>query len=232
MYPAHTSRKEWQALMKRARAGDAAAQWEVGMNYEEGALDPETNKTIARADLDKAQHWFLLAAEQDYVHAQVSLARLLSGTPGITPDFKAAIAWSKKAIKQDSGYAASNLGRIYRDLQKPARAFRYYRKAAALGDADALLDIGLCHWFGFGTAKDPVAARDCFRKLLDADHTYPRSIDDAHYWLAICELSQPKRRKSSLIKARTLLETANQDGDHEPARDLLRVIGDSRFFPA
>lgn len=73
------------------------------------------------------------------------------------------------SLKQDEALAA--LGEVYyrgigihRDFKQ---AFRFYRKAADLGNASALRRLGSCYEQGCGTAKDIEAALVCYEDASD-----------------------------------------------------------------
>ncbi|MCL2298489.1 MAG: sel1 repeat family protein [Proteobacteria bacterium] len=219
------SKKQWQALTKSAEQGVAEAQWELGYYYANGAAT-KSGEVLAPQDKTAAISWYLRAAKQEYADAKISLSCLLS--EGDHPDYKAAIFWAKSAIAQGNEFAAYNLGIIYRDLGKPKSALRYYQLATAMGDADAHLQIGLCHLLGHGTAINHSAAQESFQKVLQSpvEATTQRSRENALYWLALLNLMGLGHRRN-LAQARNLLMQANADDDHEQANELLLVIGKS-----
>ena len=50
-------------------------------------------------------------------------------------------------------------------------AVKWYRKAAVQGLAQAQMNLGLCCFYGLGTAKDPREAEKWFRKAADQGNT-------------------------------------------------------------
>ncbi|MET1080491.1 MAG: tetratricopeptide repeat protein [Pseudomonas sp.] len=217
------SKRKWSALTQSAGEGNADAQWELGYYLEHGAVT-RSGKVLATPDRSAATGWYLLAAQQDDAGAKNALSALLSA--GDNPDYKAAIFWAKSAIRQGDASAAYNLGIIYRDLGKPKAAFGQYQLAAAMGDADAHLQIGLCHLLGQGTAIDHGAAQASLNKVLLAPSigTAKRTREDALYWLALINLMGLGQRRN-LGQAQDMLERTNADDDHEQANDILHVIG-------
>ncbi|MDD1610247.1 MAG: sel1 repeat family protein, partial [Methylococcaceae bacterium] len=137
-------KEKWEKLLALAENGDAEAQWEVGYYYEEGAVDKLDNLLVEKNPL-KAFDLYTLLAKQGNQDAQISLSNFLSTGEYIEQDYEAAIYWAKEAIKQGNSGAAKNLGTIYRDLRKPAMAFRCYQQAVTMGDTDALFDMGICY---------------------------------------------------------------------------------------
>jgi TPR repeat protein len=225
------NRRQWKELLTEAMKGKPEAQWMAGFYHEHGAAEA-VDKVVIRQDPLKAVQWYTLAAEQGYAPAQVALGVLLSDGDELARNLDAAIFWTQKAVDQGDAAAASNLARIYRDLQKPAKSFRWYRQAVSMGDTDALLELALCYLFGYGTRKNPAAAYDCLRTILDGDQTRstPRTKENALYWLAVLNLLEVGGLKRSLKRARQLLEAANRDGDHEQAHEILNLIGQSRYL--
>jgi TPR repeat protein len=224
-------KKKWKALLALAKKGEAAAQWEVGYYYEEGAVD-ELEKQLVKKKPLKALHWYTLSANQGNQDAQMSLSNLLSEGEGVVRDFDAAIHWAKEAIKQGNTAAAHNLGTIYRDLGKPAMAFSCYKQAVAMGDDDDLLEVGLCHLFSYGTEQNVDAAYDCFQQIIagDSSKICQRTIENAYYWMAMFNLVGLGNVKKSVVNARKMLEIANADDDHEQANEILTIIGKTKYL--
>ncbi|WP_028580336.1 tetratricopeptide repeat protein [Desulfogranum japonicum] len=147
------SKSQWKKLLANAHQGDAEAQWEVGFYYDEGLVN-QSGQIIVKPKPKKAFRWFLLSAEQGNEGSQLALANALSTGVGTKRDFGKAIFWAKKAVKKGSFAAAHNLGSIYRDLEKPKLSFTWYNKSVQMGDYDSLLEVGLCHLFGYGTKQN------------------------------------------------------------------------------
>lgn len=220
--------KSWKLAAAR---GEAEAQWMLGHWNEEGAGDV-TGVVLVAPNPKQALQWYQSAAEQGHVSAQAALSRVLSGAEGVAPAFDQAIAWGKKAVAQGDASAAFNLATIYRDLGKPRTAFNWYRRAATMGDADAHLQLGLCHLFGWGVRQDWDAARAAWASVMDAEPgtTCQRSQEDALYWLAVLDLLGGRHTRRSMAPIRDRLELANADEDHEQANALLNLIGKRRYM--
>lgn len=56
------------AILQKAKSGDAESQYDLAMCYQYGEGLPQ--------DLKEAARWFLLAAEQGYGNAQISMGEL------------------------------------------------------------------------------------------------------------------------------------------------------------
>jgi TPR repeat protein len=65
-----------QHLIKAAERGDAEAQFNLGIMYENGLLD---SRYVAEGSRPEAERWFLAAAEQGLARAQVKVAEMYAG---------------------------------------------------------------------------------------------------------------------------------------------------------
>jgi TPR repeat protein len=93
--------RAWQPL---AEAGEARAQYHLGMLYEEG-------RGVGR-DYGEAARWYRAAARQGHAQAQNSLAILTVQGQGVARDPAEAYRWFALAAKAGNGFAARNLERL------------------------------------------------------------------------------------------------------------------------
>jgi TPR repeat protein len=171
---------------KAADQGNAAAQYKLGVMYQNG-------QGVEKDD-SKAFVWFGKAAEQGNAAAKVVLCRraadqgdaaaqfrlgLLYDTgPGSEQDHAEAIKWYSKSAEQGDATAQSkliyeatvqgdvaaqcSLGVMSENGRGVAKDFveaaKWYRKAAVQGDAIAQCRIGWMHQNGQGVTKDAAAA--------------------------------------------------------------------------
>lgn len=92
------ARDDWQAA---ANAGDPVAQYNLAVAYVSGP-PPLRNEAGAAA-------WFLRAAGQGFVPAQIDLGRLYWLGLGVERDHEAAARWWRAAALRGSDAAAANL---------------------------------------------------------------------------------------------------------------------------
>lgn len=92
----------WRPL---AQAGDAAAQYRLGVMYAEG-------RGVAPNDAEAAL-WFERAAEQGEPMAQYNLGASYAGGTGVRKDMAAAAKWFRRAADQGVALAQLNLGLLY-----------------------------------------------------------------------------------------------------------------------
>lgn len=120
------------ANMRDARAGDAEAQYQVGIAYLRGwgiAKDPVAATT-----------WLREAADQGHARAQYTLAELYESGEGVPPSIPKARAWLAKAAQQGFAPAQVRLAALILDSGEPSagvEALAWLEIAAVSGDATA-----------------------------------------------------------------------------------------------
>jgi len=97
-----TALREWTPL---AEQGDADAQYNLGLMYENRRGVPQDYKTAVK--------WYRLAAEQGYVNAQYNLGTMYRNGVGVSQDYKTAVKWYRLAAEQGDASAQNNLGAMY-----------------------------------------------------------------------------------------------------------------------
>ena len=122
------------ALLKKAKAGDAGAQYNLGVMYDEG-------EGTAR-DYAEAVKWYRKSAEQGHAPAQHNLGVMYREGEGITEDDAEAVKWIRKAAEQGNARAQNNLGVMYASGEGVAQdyvlAHMWWSLAQAQGEEAAL----------------------------------------------------------------------------------------------
>jgi len=122
-----------QQLQKRANAGDAEAQGELGRAYVHG-------QGVSQDDA-QAAYWFRKAADQGVAKAQYNLGVMYGKGKGVSQDYAQAVYWFRKAADQGEAKAQFMLGGMYANgqgvPQNDAQAVYWLRKAADQGNAEA-----------------------------------------------------------------------------------------------
>jgi hypothetical protein len=115
-----------EQILKKAEAGNAVAQLELGWMYEKGEGAPQ--------DDSEAVKWYGMAAEQGLASAQCNLGIFYMEGRGVQHDKPVALEWFHKAARQGHSLAHYNLGLAYLAgdgvPQDQAEAIRWIRKAA------------------------------------------------------------------------------------------------------
>ncbi len=122
-----TALQEWQPL---AEQGDADAQYNLGLLYDNGEGVPQDYKTAAK--------WYTLSAEQGDAKAQFNLGFMYRNGEGVPQDYKQAAKWYRLSAEQGEAKAQYNLGLMYGKgqgvLQDYFRAHMWINLAASNGD--------------------------------------------------------------------------------------------------
>ena len=92
-----------------AEQGDAVAQFNLGVMYENGRGVPQ--------DDAYAGGWYRLAADQGYADAQFNLGIMYAFGVGMPQDYAEAVRWYRLAADQGHAPAQGNLGDMYADGQ-------------------------------------------------------------------------------------------------------------------
>lgn len=127
-------------LRKHADAGDAHAQFELGVHYGAGVgKDP---------DFTEAASWYRRAADQDHPLAQFNLGIMAARGQGMAPDDLASAGWMLKAAQGGDAGGQYHLGvRCHRASIDPLRAratesriegYKWLQLAAAQGYKDSV----------------------------------------------------------------------------------------------
>lgn len=179
-------------LLRKAEAGDAKAQLQIGGAYQEGR-GVEKNPALAvewiqksadqgyprglaalgqcyflgqgvSRDETKALLYMTQAAEKGYAEAQFNLAAFLTSNKKYTEAFP----WMKKSAEQGFPEGQYALGRLYERGQgcepDQGAAMLWYKKAADLGNVEAARKLGMIYRYGKGVEKNESEAIRWYQK--------------------------------------------------------------------
>jgi TPR repeat protein len=133
------------------------------------------------------------------------------------------IAQLTATAKAGDPMAASNVSAEYRIIGRPRLAFRWWKKAADLGDGDAWLEVGYCYHHGIGTRRDLGAAAKAYDTAIRGQAITDYGLEEAMYHRAVL-LLQSDGSRWSRANASKLLRQASEDGDYSQARALFTSI--------
>lgn len=152
------------ALLARANAGNADAEFRVGVQYELGAK--------VKKDPAQAAAWYRKAAENGDVRAQHSLGVLYEFGTGVPTDYAQAAQWYQRAAERGFAPAQFSLGLCYVHgkgvPQDFDRALAWYMKAADQRNSDALLNLAYLYHNGQGVPKNEARSFDYVRQAAEA----------------------------------------------------------------
>lgn len=200
------------ALKKRAEAGDAVAQYNLGVCYAKG-------EGVAKDEVE-AVKWCRKAAEQGHAHAQYSLGVCYAIGEGVPKNEVEAAKWYRKAAEQGHVSSQVNLGVCYHKGEgvpkDEAEAVKWFRKAAEQGDAKAQYNLGLQYDNGEGVPKDKVEAVKWYRKAAE------QGVVNAQYNLGLCSANGEGVPKDD-VEALAWFNLAASSGDENAKtnRDIM-----------
>jgi TPR repeat protein len=170
-------------LVKKAEAGDAVAQFDLGLCYSEGL--------VVAKDKKEALKWITKSAEQGYSFAQSDLGvRYLLGL-GVAKDEKEALKWYKKVAEQEATpttpaqsfkgtYEQNYLGDYYSFTKDYKEAVKWYTKSAEHGYVMAQNNLGRLYYKGEGVTQDYKEAVKWYTKSAEQGNAEAQRI------LAVC----------------------------------------------
>jgi localization factor PodJL len=141
---------ELELLQDKAEAGDANAQYTLGVRHRDGiGLEP---------NYSSAAEWFDRAAQQGHVAAQLGLGIMYRQGLGRPRDLDLAKLWLHAAARAGEPDAQKLLGEVYVDdtagVPDYFQAARWFREAAEQGVVDAQYNMGVLYEGGLGVPRD------------------------------------------------------------------------------
>ncbi|HKW31243.1 MAG TPA: tetratricopeptide repeat-containing serine protease family protein [Verrucomicrobiae bacterium] len=170
----NADRKLFEETRAKAEKGDAIAEYNLGVMYENG-------QDVSR-DYTEAMKWYRKSAGQGYLDAQNNLGGMYFKGEGAPQDFVEAAKWYRKvAIRGDAG-GQYNLGLMYYKgqgvPQDYVEAAKWYRKAANKGLIQAQASLGPMYVKGDGVPQDYVMAYKWFNLAAAQGDSYAISNRD------------------------------------------------------
>ena len=152
------------ALLAKAQAGDAEAQYEVGRIFSAGESGVEKDDVAAF-------HWFKRSAEQNNPKGENAVGVSYEGGNGVAKDYAQALVWLRKAAAQGDAKGENNLGEAYYRGWGVAKDFSqaldWYQKSAAQGNSLGEAWLGYMYASGQGVEQDFQEARAWYRKAAE-----------------------------------------------------------------
>jgi len=215
------------ALEKKAKAGDAEAQYQLGEIYFEAL------KT--KQDLPEAKEWIEKAAAQKNAKARYRLASMWFRGVGFKADsvegrklFAQSLPGLKKLAEAGDADAQGKLGVLYvmgvAVGQDFAKAMELFQKAAAAGNAKAQADLAADYLAGKSMAINPTLAGEWFEKAAQAGH------GPAQIQLGILCI-QARGRRQDIAAGIKWIETASRSGHPVSAKNAKDLLARLKKFP-
>lgn len=150
---------------KRCLFTEASAAWDIG-------------------NLRRAFTLFMQAARLGDRASQVNLGYFFDNGLSVKKSKQMALEWYGKAYHQGDAGAANNIGTVYRDLGRPTKMLWWFRRAAAMGDPDTLLDLGKRYESGQSVPMSLAKARVFYFRVLASKHATEEGKTEARARLA------------------------------------------------
>ena len=182
------------ALLAKAEAGGAEAQYQLGNMYYLGGDG-------VRRDYAQAEFWFRKSAEQGNPDSQFMLGGLYHSGQGVPQDSAQAFAWTMKAAKQGHTDAEFFISTCYTEgwgvAKDDAQWMVWLRKAAEQGHFNSQYMLGWAYEAG--------------------DVGVPQDSAEAYFWLDLAASGEVtgKERKEALKRR-------NEAASHLTPADLTR----------
>ena len=202
------------ALLAKANAGHADAEFQVGVKYELGAGVPK--------DPAQAAAWYRKAADQGNPEAEHSLGVLYETGNGVTLDASVAAQLYRKAADQGFAPAQFSLGLCYAHgagvLQNYTEAVKWYEKAAEQKNTDALMNLAYLYHKGEGVSKDEARSVNLIRQAAEA------GSPDAQFRLGMAYNDGDNGKGPDYDQARKWLLRSAEQGDVAAQFDYAMLV--------
>ena len=164
---ARTGARIHRETLRKAEAGDPAAQNRMGKNYHYG-------RGPFRKDEATAFRWWMKSAKQGYAEGQKSVSSAYLFGNGVKEDRSKWKYWLEKAAHGGLASAQESMGDHYSpDMLLPAKdasfakAIVWYKRAASQGKFIAQYRLGVIYHQGDAGGKKPVDAFHWFKSASD-----------------------------------------------------------------
>jgi len=128
---------EFNETLELAEKGDAVAQYNLGVMYDNGRGVPENEALAVK--------WYRKAADQGDAYAQFNLGVMYSNGEGVPENDAEAVKWYRKAADQGDADAQYNLGIKYYEgggvPENNIRAYVWWSMAKTQGHKNAAHNI-------------------------------------------------------------------------------------------
>ena len=147
-----------------AEAGDARAQYNLGLCYDKG-----TGLAVNKLEAIK---WYKLAAEAGEIDAQNNLGTCYSKGDGVAINKPEAFKWYKRSAEAGQVDALCNLGAFYFNgtgvAANKLEGFKWMKRAAEAGQVNAQFNVATCYENGAGIAVDMHEAIKWYKRASEA----------------------------------------------------------------
>lgn len=144
----------------------------------------EADAAWDQGDMRRAFELFLRAAESGDAASQLDLGYFFDYGLHGKQDKQKAMYWYYQAYRQGDAAGANNIATLHRERGHDGKMVWWFRRAVAMGDHDALLELGKYYETGVGLPKSPRLAMLCYRRVLLSEQVTEFSKEKAKRRLA------------------------------------------------
>jgi uncharacterized protein len=113
---------------------------------------------------EQAMDSFKIAVNNSDNRAMLAIGIMYANGDGVQWNPKISFEWILKAAEAENHYAFIKLGDIYASQQDFKNAFKWFKKAADLGDGKASYNLGYFYTGGLGVESDLKKALEWYKK--------------------------------------------------------------------
>lgn len=161
----------FELILPLAQKGDREAQANLGLLYAKGSG--------VEQDFAKAHWWFNEAAEKGSVKALNNLAVFYFQGLGVAKNIPHSAKLFEYSASSGSQDAMVVLAQIYKtELKQPKNAFKWFKKAAEVGNYEAKYHLALMYEQGEGTKKNKKQAIYWYQQVLKQEGDLTRQAEE------------------------------------------------------
>ena len=112
-------------------------------------------------------------------HSCLNLGYFYDTGLGITKSRTEALRWYRRAYRNGDSAGASNIATVYRAQGRLREAFEWFKRAAAMNDGDAELEVAKCYLDGLGVRKHRGHAIAAIKRALSSSSITEASREQA-----------------------------------------------------
>ena len=187
----------FEETLSKAKAGDVAAMFNLGVAYDNGKGVIEDDK--------KAAKWYRKAAVLGNATAMYKLGLMYAFGKGVIEDDKKAVKWYRKAADVGHAKAMVNLGLMYAFgkgvIENDKEAVKWYQKAADVGYVKAMVHLGLMYASGEGVIENDAEAYAWFHvAAVNGQKTAAKLRDNIKKNMPPEQIAEGQKRSREIVE--------------------------------
>lgn len=194
---------------KSMKGGFFRAYFSIAKRYDYGQF--------VEKDYNKSFEYYMKSARLGFMISQHEVGRCFENGWGIEKNIKKALEWYGKAAEQNYGEACRAIGycmTFTHEVKDYEVAFKYFKKAAELGNVVAINDIGVAYENGRGVVQDNTKAVEWYKRAAEQGEQFAQcNLGFMYLW--------GRGISKDLNKAKEWFEKSSDQG-HQRAIDALR----------